>query len=339
MTSAGGAVGIIANPSAGKDLRRLVSAASPISDVTKIGIIRRAAIGAVEGGASRVVLAADTHALTRRAVDGADLPTEVIDLELMDSGRDTQRAAERMAELDVGAVVVLGGDGTNRDVVKGWRQASLVSLSTGTNNVFPRSREATTAGQAAGVVASGAVDIDDAADTAAIIDVDIVGPDGEIVAQDLGLVDVALTDGRFTGSRAVWDADTLRELVAVIAEPDAVGLSAIAAAVAPTDRREQKGVRVRMNRGDERATTVRCAIAPGAFTDVQVTDVDILEPGDEVEMAGPGVLSFDGERDVVLTADQTAIARIGVDGPRVIDVARALARRPHKRSSAWPTSS
>ena len=46
-----GVVGLVANPMAGKDIRRLVSAASPVSDMAKIGIIRRALIGAFEGGA------------------------------------------------------------------------------------------------------------------------------------------------------------------------------------------------------------------------------------------------------------------------------------------------
>ena len=39
--------------------------------------------------------------------------------------------------------LILGGDGTSRAFVKGWRDASLLPLSTGTNNVFPRLAEAT----------------------------------------------------------------------------------------------------------------------------------------------------------------------------------------------------
>ena len=55
-----------------------------------------------------------------------------------------------MREAGCGALVVLGGDGTQRAVAKAWRDAPLVPLSTGTNNVFPLHVEATAAGLAAG---------------------------------------------------------------------------------------------------------------------------------------------------------------------------------------------
>jgi hypothetical protein len=243
-------------------------------------------------------------------------------------------------------------------VVKGWRHAPLVALSTGTNNVFPRAHEATVAGHAAGLVASGSVALDEVADRAKIIDVIIDDPDRSDegdgtdpapATRDLGLVDVALTTASFTGSRAVWDVGTLRQLVTAIAEPASVGLSAIAAAVAPTARHEPGGVWVRFPADvphntaasrDGGGTTaestreatiadhsirLRCALAPGLYADVDVVDHRRLDGGDEVVMAGPGVLSFDGERDVILGPTGTARLRIEVDGPPVIDIARALA--------------
>ncbi len=337
------AVGIVANPAAGKDIRRLVSAASPVSDMAKIGIVRRAAIGAIEGGATRLVLADDRHALARRALDGvekmaADVEVDVLDLALLSTSRDSQRAAEAMAERGVGAVIVLGGDGTHRDVVKGWRRAPMVAISTGTNNVFPRSIEATVAGHAAGLVASRQVPLTAVADEAAVIEVEVTSSDGAVSA-DLGLVDVAMTDGAFTGSRAVWDVGSLRELVTAMAEPDAVGLSAVAAAVAPTDRRDKAGVHVRFATADRprsdgvaKPTCVRCAIAPGRYADVAVLDHRRLGADDEVVLSGPGVLSFDGERDVVLGPRDRAVVRISADGPLVIDVAKAMAYRPTVRS-------
>lgn len=324
-------VGIVANPAAGKDIRRLVSAASPVSDMAKIGIIRRAAIGAIEGGATRLLVADDRHALARRALKGidgmrpgVDVMIDVLDLPLFSSSRDSQRAAAAMADDDVAALIVLGGDGTHRDVAKGWRRAPMVALSTGTNNVFPRAIEATVAGQAAGLVASGAVRLDDVADDAAVIDVELTSM-GEEARSDLGLVDVALTTGAFIGSRAVWEVGALRELVTAIAEPASVGLSAIAAALDPVDRREPAGVHVQFP-DEERAAEacVRCAIAPGSYADIAVAGHRRLGLDDEVLLRGPGVLSFDGERDHVLGHGDTARLRIRDDGPRVIDVARAM---------------
>ncbi|MCP3990142.1 MAG: ATP-NAD kinase [Actinomycetia bacterium] len=322
-------VGIIANPAAGKDIRRLVSAASPVSDMAKIGIVRRAAIGAVEGGATRILVADDRHALARRAIEGSGLDVSVLDLPLFSSGRDSQRAAAEMAGSGVGAVIVLGGDGTHRDVAKGWRQAPIVALSTGTNNVFPRAGEATVAGHAAGLVASGAVAVAEVAQPAKVIDVEIDRIDGSR-DHDLSLVDVALTTSSFTGSRAVWDVASLRSLVTVIAEPASVGLSSIAASLAPTGRDEPGGVALCFAPGGDEPggvrvlARVRCPIAPGLYTDVDVVKHRRLGPDEVVEMVGPGALSFDGERDVVMMTGERARLRVRHDGPRVIDVAQAM---------------
>ena len=53
------------------------------------------------------------------------------------------------------AIVVLGGDGTHRVVAKACGDVPLCALSTGTNNAFPEMREATVAGLATGLVATG----------------------------------------------------------------------------------------------------------------------------------------------------------------------------------------
>lgn len=311
-----GIVGLVANPMAGKDIRRLVSAASPVSDMAKVGIIRRALIGAFEAGATKVLVSDDRSALARRAAEGLEGDVEALDLATMSTSRDSQRASAAMADAGASTVIVLGGDGTHRDVAKGWRDAAMVTLSTGTNNVFPRAVEATLAGQAAGLVAAGRVALVDCARRAKAIDVRL--DDG---ATDLALVDIALTDDSFTASRAVWRVDTLKELVAVIAEPASVGLSAIAAAVDPLPRTTAGGVHVRLGDGGR---SIRAPIAPGRFESLSVVGHARLGTGESVRIQGPGVLSFDGERDVILD-DGGATLTIAPDGPWVIDVAAALA--------------
>lgn len=318
-----GIVGLISNPMAGKDIRRLVSAASPVSDMAKIGIIRRALIGAFEGGATKVIVSDDRNALARRAMEGLDMPIEPLDLAILSSSRDSTRAAEAMEQAGVSTVIILGGDGTHRDVAKGWRDAAMVTLSTGTNNVFPRAVESTLAGHAAGLVASGTVSLPDCARRAQVLDVTI--DDGRT---DLALVDIGLTSEKFTGSRAVWQIDTLQELVAAIAEPASVGLSSIAAAVAPLERTESGAVHVTFGAvGDPGVVAARCPIAPGRYETVGIAGHRRFASGDSVEFSGSGVMSFDGERDVVLS-DNTATVTIAADGPWVIDVAQAMRLRP-----------
>lgn len=325
-------VGVIANPLAGKDIRRMVAEASPTSDMAKVGIVRRAVIGAVEGGATRVILADDRRGLAFRAIDRLELDAELVVLEepVIDSGKNSELAARRCREEGAGAVIVLGGDGTHRDVAKGWRHAPLVALSTGTNNVFPREVEATIAGHAAGLVASGRVSLEQAGFQAKVIDVVVEGK-GAPDHADLALVDVALVSNTFTASRAVWDASSLKELVAAIAEPATVGLSAIAAGLAPTNRRRPGGVHVSFGSG-EASESVRTPIAPGLYVDVDVARYQRLAAGQTIDVQGPGALSFDGERDVALNSGQSASLTIASDGPFVIDIDQAML------ASVTPTS-
>lgn len=66
-------------------------------------------------------------------------------------------------------------------------------------------------------------------------------------------------------------------------------------------------------------------IAPGSFADVSYWSADEVDLGQAITLRGPGVLSFDGERDRVLGPNATATVRILADGPRVIDVEATLA--------------
>ena len=98
----------------------------------------------------------------------------------------------------VDAILVLGGDGTHRVVAKACGDVPICALSTGTNNVFPEMREATVAGMATGLVATGRGGPGAVIREAALI----VERDG--APADLALVDVAVTRERFVGARALW---------------------------------------------------------------------------------------------------------------------------------------
>jgi hypothetical protein len=315
-------VGIIANPNAGKDVRRLVAHATVTSDATKVSIIRRVAIGAVEAGADKVVVMPDRQQLGRRALDGLDVEWTELLTPLTDSRHDSGVAAAAMAALGVGCLVVLGGDGTCRDVARAWPDAPLLPLSTGTNNVFPIWVEATVAGSAAGLVAGGAVELEAVATRAKVV---LIGGKGEADGpDDLALVDAALLDGGVTGSRALWDPDRIRSIVATRAEPAAVGLSGVAGLLAPVGAGEPGGVLVRCAPSASRR--LRAPLAPGLFADFGVVEVRRLGDGETVRLDGPGVLAVDGERDRVLHDGDAVTARIERQGPMVVDPAAALRR-------------
>ena len=316
-------VGLIANPLAGKDIRRLVARAGSVSDADKMSILRQAAVGAAESGATRLLIAPDSQRLAVRAIAGLDLglTIEVADVRVDGNGADTVAAARSFRDNGVGAIVALGGDGTSRDVAKGWLAAPLVALSTGTNNVFPQTIEATSAGLAAGLLATGVVPITSASHRAKVLHVQVTASSGDpagCLRHDLALVDVALIDGRFVGSRAVWDPDRLRRLAVTTAEPGSVGLSSVAAALRPVDRTRPGGLSLSFGPA---GTSIRAALAPGLFAELTVDSIDDLAD-QPITWSGPGVLSFDGERGMSLRPDQSVTITLRTDGPRVVDVAR-----------------
>ena len=106
-------VGLIANPLAGKDVRRFVSAASLNSDRSKIEILKRCVLGAVDAGAEKILLANDFRNLTIRAVEGLNLDGKIEEILFHPEGRrtDTTEAAKIFKEEGVKSVISLGGDG------------------------------------------------------------------------------------------------------------------------------------------------------------------------------------------------------------------------------------
>lgn len=314
-----GIVGVIVNPIAGKDIRRLVSAASHTSDSSKIDVVRRAVVAALESGADRVLLAPDPHHLAHRAIADLGGRAQVVDSMMHGSRDDTTAVATRMWKEDVGVLIVLGGDGTCRDVARGWPDAPMIAISTGTNNVYPSPIDATSAGAAAGFVASGAVDPHAVSRRSKRV-ATTISTNGHLV-DDLALVDLALIDTTFVGSRAVLDPARVRVVVASTASPASTGLSSIAGRVQPIDRWASGGVLVRLGSGGR---PVRVPLAPGSFTTVEVIEVVALSDGERVEIRGPGVLAFDGERDRRIGHDVIVTASVDMSGPLLVDVEATL---------------
>ena len=156
-------VGVIANPMSGKDVRRLAARASRVTSENKRDIVSRAVIGCAATGASHMLLVREPMRIAESAVEGMKIEAniEFLDIGAKLDASDTQRAVLAMRERGCGAVIVLGGDGTSRAITQVWRDAPLVPISTGTNNVFPMMIEATLAGAAAGLVATGGVTLEE----------------------------------------------------------------------------------------------------------------------------------------------------------------------------------
>ncbi len=312
-----GLIGIIANPASGKDIRRLVAQASVFDNREKRSIVRRTILGANAVGIEHFIYLPDSHGIVDSALDDLDADAEFEALESpeTDTALDTIRVASQMRTRGADTVIILGGDGTNRAFALGWLDAPLVSISTGTNNVFPRMIEGTVAGAAAGLVASGKITLEEASGQAKAIHVEI---DGE--RDDLALIDAVVLDEPFVGSKAVWDVRRLRTIVLARAEPSAVGMSAIGGLLQPVTADMDGGLHIAIGDGLE----VLAPIAPGLYRPVPIRNVSRLALSEAVEVSGPGVIALDGERERRLAPGQQARLSVRRDGPHVIDAPAVL---------------
>ena len=313
-------VGILANPLSGRDVRRVAARADTSTPQSKRNQVARIVIGAVAGGATRVLVLREPFRVSTSAIENLDVAAklEIIDVDARLDAGDTARAAEAMRKAGCAAIVVLGGDGTNRAIARIWPDAPLVSLSTGTNNVFPRLVEPTTAGAAAGLVASGAVALGEVALRAKCVRVAIDGEPG-----DLALVDGAFLVGDHVGNLMPFEPEKLRALVLSRAEPAALGMSPIGGLLQPVGADEEGGLLVEIAAPGAPGRSLLAPVSAGLYRSVNVAGHRRLALGEAVELVGPGVLAFDGDRERKLARGQRAWLTVERTGPFVIEPERA----------------
>ena len=324
-------VGVVANPASGRDVRRLVTGASVFDNAEKGAMVHRLMAGLGAAGVDRVVMMPAGSGVSQslqRHLSGRTghlaaqrLPElEVLEMALREDARDSAEAVAAMAERRVAAIVVLGGDGTHRVVARHCGDIPLCALSTGTNNAFPELREATVAGLATGLVATGRLGGDGLVRRAKQLEVAVEGG-----TRDSALVDVAVTAERWVGSRALWRVGSISEALVTFASPSAVGLSAVAAAVAPVPRAAPFGLHLRLAPPDEAPRAVTVPLAPGLIAEVGVLQASRVEPGQVVALAArAGCLALDGEREIELAQHDQVTVRLG-QGPLVVDVDAVMA--------------
>jgi predicted polyphosphate/ATP-dependent NAD kinase len=334
---AGSEVGIIANPMSGRDIRRVVAQASVFPNTEKTSMVLRIirAVGAL--GVERVLLSTDAFGIAagvlrevrrlRAAPPSARVRLPEIEFMTLPrstgSATDTTEYARIVAQRCSAAVVVLGGDGTMRAAARGLGDTPMLALSTGTNNTFPIMLEATVAGMALGLIATGRAHAP--IERAKVLHVDVARADGT-GRHEIALVDVCVNTIGEIGSRAVWKTDSLRELYCTFAESDAIGLSSIPGQIMPTGRTAPHGVAVLIGPSGRSSRTVLAPIAPGLLEPVGVDACEPLHPGVTRHVGlARGTVALDGERELEFGPGDRIGVTLAADGPRVIDVPAVLA--------------
>ena len=331
MPAAAATVGVIANPMAATDIRRVIANATgmPIADRANTVLRVMAALGAC--GVPRVLMMPENGGIRRhlartlkreRSQGHADLPClEFTDTPVTGTVDDTFAATRAMVAAGVNAIVVLGGDGTHRAVAKCCGAAWIAGISTGTNNAFPEQREPTVTGLAVGLAVTGRVPPAVALLPNKVLQVTING--GQ--QSDIALVDVSVTTEPYAGARALWRSEQLREIFVTFADPESIGLSAVAGLLQPVGRREPFGLRVQLRPPAEAATVLRVPIAPGLIKPIGVRHYETLAAGATAPLRHEsGMISLDGERELFVRPGDRAEITLLPNAFQTLDVGAVM---------------
>ncbi len=310
-------IGIIVNPRSGGDIRRAVAAAGRSTIEEKISIVRRIILGARSAGITHFYVNYEPMQIIRRATETIrDITLTYINERLHFTEQDSTQAASVMHERNVAAVAVLGGDGTNRAVVKGWQDIPLLPVSTGTNNAFPDFIEPTVAGTALALVALNIVALEEVSERAKIVHINGDGMDPEIA-----LIDAVAVADPYVGSLELFDPETMRMALLTRADPTAIGFCSVGGLLHPLSSDDDKGLFLEFAPISDPRTerTVSAPIAPGHYSPIGIVQQKELSLGESVTITGEVLLAFDGERKVRISEGTQAELQVRRDGPQVID--------------------
>lgn len=334
---ADGGVGILVNPMSGRDVRRLAAHAANMTHETKRDIVARIAAGADAFGAGVLHAAREPFRITAAALENMPLRSRlnILDNRVTNTARDTEENVRGFIEAGCRVIVSLGGDGTNRAIVRllgrmgaVGREIRLIALSTGTNNVFPVMAEPTIAGMVAALAARGDLTGSGAHRRAKVLHVSGT-PASEKAHElpDVGLIDAVILRRDHVGNLLPFDPARIDRLLLTRAEPTAVGMSPIGGMVDPVGEADDEGLLVELADPQEAREGDRVFVAPlspGLFRKVAVRSVTRIPFGVAVPMQGPGVLALDGDRDHKLLEGHALNVEIRRDGPWMLDLGIAM---------------
>jgi predicted polyphosphate/ATP-dependent NAD kinase len=322
-------VGIIANPVSARDIRRVIANATALQITDRANIVLRVLSCLKACGVEHVVMMPENGGIrhhVRRGIDRAEqqrsneFPTlRHLDWKITSTVTDTTRAAADMQKEGVSAIVVLGGDGTHRAVVSACGNVPIAGISTGTNNAFPEHREPTITGLAVGLAVTGQVPprVAFSGNKKLVVQ---VGEQSEIA-----LVDVAVVMERYIGARALWRTDTFRELFVTFADPEVIGMSAIAGLLKPVRRDDPHGLHVKLGAEAEAKFFVNTPIAPGFMRGVGIRSFAALKSGKhKFPEITAGSIALDGERELAFSEKDNVSVRLERNAFRTINVSACM---------------
>lgn len=334
-------VGIIANPVSARDIRRIISHASGLPLGERVNMLIRILSALAACGVDEVLLMPEMEGL--RMLLERRLPAVVsaleyplprlrwLDMAVNNNTGDSVLAAEMMREEGVAAILVLGGDGTHRAVAKGCGDIPIAGISTGTNNAFPPMREVTITAWAVGLYAVENVPREHSLRANKCLHIRKYDAAGKEVLHEIALIDAAVLNEGILGSKAISETDTLRTFITTQASVEAVGLSAVAAALEPVGRYEAGGLLVDLvpSYGSyepaDKAFSVQAVLTPGMIEYINIGSYRRFFEGDEYRLSGQtGLVALDGEREIVFREEESIAITLQEGAFYTLDVPAVL---------------
>lgn len=321
-----GKIAIAANPASGRDIRRLVSHATVYSNREKENIVERVILGAWQMGGHKTLMMPDSFGFCFRinkhlVEDLWELPVGVImeaQLPTMDSQQDTTEFAAYAEKENCDVMIILGGDGTSRAAAKAIKDIPIISVSTGTNNIYPEMVEGTIVGLAAAAIASHVVDIESCSRRSKRLEIYING-----VFVDIALVDAVFCDSLFSSAKAVWERDEVNRVIVTQCHPASIGFSALPGNLTIVHPDDEWGAVVDCVPG---VPNVKAAITAGVLSDFRLENNDTFAVGEtlEYEMSSPGMIALDGEKEVSFKKGDKISIKLTRNGPLKVNIKRTL---------------
>ena len=200
----------------------------------------------------------------------SDMEVNPVNIPVNGNELDTVLAAEKMSKMGVAAIITIGGDGTNRLVVKQAIDVPLIPISTGTNNIFPDFIEGTRAGFAAGISLfsiAGEIDKKKLCIQNKLIRAECDG------WYENALIDLAISNSEHIGGRALWNPDSLSHIFVTQASAGAIGLSGIVGAIMEIGQNDPHCAYLKMGR----TKFVKAILAPGFVGKVGIHSVEKID--------------------------------------------------------------